>query len=200
MPYGSSSWRSNAKSGLLPFLGLVFCERTSLQRRPFPWVWLISSFSACVASIIRLIYTIRLTKTTDSSYVIGQVAMWAIAEFSTVSLAGTFPTLPRLIQWFMGHKNHPNSYPQPHSYPSRTNRSDIEAGTPWRGHKGTETTDSYIPLDDKVVPSNWRTGPEERHVDDGLAFAPSAQRNEVLKTVRIETKYGPSEDGQARAF
>jgi hypothetical protein len=74
--------------------------------------------SACIASIVRLIYSIRLTQTEDITWAIAPVGMWAsvfeqakmsssntynrLAEFATVILVGCFPVLPRCWKHFRG--------------------------------------------------------------------------------------------------
>lgn len=68
--------------------------------------------SACISSIIRLVYSVHLTEAIDKTWASEAVCMWAFAEFTAVIIAGAFPTLPRLIEWLRGHKDTPD-YVQP---------------------------------------------------------------------------------------
>ncbi|KUI57687.1 hypothetical protein VP1G_05001 [Cytospora mali] len=54
---------------------------------------------ACIASIVRLVYSVRLTQTTDRTWAIDPVGIWAFVEFTTVILSGCFPILPRFLQF-----------------------------------------------------------------------------------------------------
>ena len=106
--------------------------------------------SACISSIIRLVYSVRLTQAIDKTW----VCMWAFAEFTTVIIAGAFPTLPRLIQWLRGHKDS-STYVQPDQKPSKPScvngLADVEAG-----HRGRKlnlvaaTRNSYILLEENL--------------------------------------------------
>ncbi|PSR78554.1 hypothetical protein BD289DRAFT_376485, partial [Coniella lustricola] len=49
---------------------------------------------ACVASIVRLIYSVQLTKSTD---VLDTLSIWAFIELTTVILSSCFPVLPKFI-------------------------------------------------------------------------------------------------------
>ncbi|KAI1733402.1 hypothetical protein F4680DRAFT_464042 [Xylaria scruposa] len=55
---------------------------------------------ANVTSIVRLYYSIALTRTTDVTWAIVPVASWALGEFTTVILVACFPYFPRLLQHF----------------------------------------------------------------------------------------------------
>ncbi|GAD97239.1 hypothetical protein AOR_1_1448144 [Paecilomyces variotii No. 5] len=52
-----------------------------------------------VASILRLIYTIRLTQTEDFTWAIMPVGLWAIAEVTSVILTGAIPLLPGFVKF-----------------------------------------------------------------------------------------------------
>ncbi|KAH8698007.1 hypothetical protein BGW36DRAFT_281749, partial [Talaromyces proteolyticus] len=56
-----------------------------------------SGIFASASSIIRLVYSIQLTHTQDFSWGIEPVGLWAIAEISTVILAGSIPILPKFV-------------------------------------------------------------------------------------------------------
>ncbi|TRX87848.1 hypothetical protein FHL15_011266 [Xylaria flabelliformis] len=55
---------------------------------------------ANVTSIIRLYYSVKLTRTIDITWAIVPVASWALGEFTTVILVACFPYFPRLFQHF----------------------------------------------------------------------------------------------------
>ena len=141
----------------------------------------------------------------------------SIAEFATVILAGTFPTLPRLVQYFRSHNKTSNSnrkrsqpyssrsYPYPAQSKTRgTHRSDLEAGggaiTPWDGEDTANLNESYIPLEDHVgaVDGNGKKYAGRREdIDEEIAKAfdeHGRDRDGVLKTVRMETSFGPRKE------
>ncbi|KAI9745628.1 MAG: hypothetical protein M1818_001162 [Claussenomyces sp. TS43310] len=53
---------------------------------------------AFVSSICRLAYTIEIQYTTDSTYKIAQVALWTLAEISSIILCTCFPMMPRFYK------------------------------------------------------------------------------------------------------
>ncbi|KAI1824131.1 hypothetical protein F4861DRAFT_507412 [Xylaria intraflava] len=55
---------------------------------------------ANATSIVRLYFSIQLTRTTDISWAIIPVASWALGEFTGVILVACFPYFPRLYQHF----------------------------------------------------------------------------------------------------
>ncbi|KAF2965605.1 hypothetical protein GQX73_g7967 [Xylaria multiplex] len=52
---------------------------------------------ACIACIVRLYYSVKLTQSEDATWHIEPVGSWALAEFTTVILVACFPMLPRLF-------------------------------------------------------------------------------------------------------
>ena len=63
------------------------------------------AYSACISSILRLIYTVKLSHTQDVSYAIAPVGMWAQAEYATVILCACFPTFPRFFRFITKRDN-----------------------------------------------------------------------------------------------
>ncbi|KAI0012741.1 hypothetical protein F4779DRAFT_530875 [Xylariaceae sp. FL0662B] len=55
---------------------------------------------ALIANILRLYYSIELTRTEDLSFAIEPVAIWAHTEFTAVFLVACFPLFPRLVRHF----------------------------------------------------------------------------------------------------
>lgn len=105
--------------------------------------------------------------------------MWAFAEFTTVILAGAFPTMPRLIQWLREHNNSV-PYKQPHQKPSKPSYiiADVEAA-----HLGKRTNlvgatrESYILLEEDVGLVRWESRSEiqQGQLGKGLSV-PSTKR------------------------
>ncbi|GAW21830.1 hypothetical protein ANO14919_113550 [Xylariales sp. No.14919] len=52
---------------------------------------------ACIACVVRLYYSVKLTQSEDATWHIEPVGSWALAEFTTVILVACFPVLPRLF-------------------------------------------------------------------------------------------------------
>ncbi|KAI0509033.1 hypothetical protein F5B22DRAFT_618232 [Xylaria bambusicola] len=53
---------------------------------------------ACIASIVRFVYTIQLSKQTDVTYAIEPFGYWTEIEYATVVLVACFPTFPLLFR------------------------------------------------------------------------------------------------------
>lgn len=109
---------------------------------------------ACISSIVRLVYSVRLTRAVDKTWASEAVCMWAVGEFTTVIIAGAFPTIPRLIQWLRGHKDSTPAHVQPYRKASKPScvtvgngLADVEAGHPGRGLSSVTTAwNSYTVL------------------------------------------------------
>ena len=54
--------------------------------------------SACVTSVIRLYYAIRLSQTQDVTYYDVKMGLWTYAEFATCIICGCLPVLPKFFQ------------------------------------------------------------------------------------------------------
>lgn len=114
--------------------------------------------SACISSIVRLVYSVRMTRTHDTTWVVDAVLMWGFAEFTTVILAGALPTIPRLIQWLRERKGSPpyaQSYqnsPKPAHTIFGDDLAELEVVKPGRGMQFATTTTrkSYIPLEEDL--------------------------------------------------
>ena len=113
--------------------------------------------SACISSIIRLVYSVHLTQVIDKSWASEAVCMWAFAEFTTVILAGAFPTIPRLIQWLCERGGSPSCV-QPCQKSSKptyitfsNDLADLEDGHPGTGMQlAMSTPKSYIPFEEDL--------------------------------------------------
>lgn len=80
---------------VLPIV-LIFRLKMTLKNKLAIVAVFSSSLFAVVSSIMRLVYSIKLTETDDFFWAVYPVAMWAAAELATVIIAATFPTMPRL--------------------------------------------------------------------------------------------------------
>ncbi|PSN75420.1 hypothetical protein BS50DRAFT_671580 [Corynespora cassiicola Philippines] len=65
---------------------------------------------ACIASLMRLIYTIRLTESKDVTYWTVPAGLWAHAEITTVIICACFPTFPCFIAFLRGENPHTNTH------------------------------------------------------------------------------------------
>ncbi|MCJ1242663.1 hypothetical protein MMC14_010672 [Varicellaria rhodocarpa] len=54
---------------------------------------------ACISSILRLVYTVILLNTADTTYVILQIGLWTLAEITSVIICGTLPVLSKLLKF-----------------------------------------------------------------------------------------------------
>ncbi|KAL8704238.1 MAG: hypothetical protein Q9201_002583 [Fulgogasparrea decipioides] len=152
-----------------------------------------SGLFACISSIVRLVYSIRLINADDGTWAINPVCMWAFAEYTTVVLAGAIPTLPRLIQSFSQQQS-PSSYKHarnsnvPYEQQRRLKASDYLSFTQRDGSSaemgvigvGAGAGRKYVPLGEQPPLASTRGGREER----------------ILKSVRIETTSEPSVGGK----
>lgn len=109
-------------------------------------------------------------------WAVDAVLMWGFAELTTVILAGTFPTIPRLIQWLRGQKDSP-SYVQPYQKSSKpsyvtfgNDLADMEAGRPERELNFVTTTrTSYRLLEEDLerVGQRCKSEPEQDLAGNG---------------------------------
>ena len=123
------------------------------------------------------------------------MASHSFAEFTTVILAGAIPTLPRLIQWrqdrlsqsiYNKSRGQYHQKPLKRSYFTQSDGSHAEMGIP--GPR------KYIPVED-VEEYKLEAGPLIRstaRVDRDELRQHGEDDKSVLKTVKMETSYGPS--------
>jgi len=147
--------------------------------------------SACISSILRLVYSIRLTHTTDTTWAIDPVCMWAFAEFTTVIVAGAVPTLPRLIQFLSKRRSS-----VPSSYNYKNSRNSYQHG------RGIKASDYMVSThkDGSRAEMGVSAGAAVESVsldEQPLMRLPQAARRvdrdgRVLKTVKVETSFEPS--------
>lgn len=91
---------------------------------------------ANIASIIRLYYSVELTRTHDLTWAIEPVACWALAEFTTVILVACAPFFPRLFN----HFSKKNQGSQPHSSLSSASKNSHRLKTLRSKGGGNSTT------------------------------------------------------------
>ncbi|KAF4627474.1 hypothetical protein G7Y89_g10675 [Cudoniella acicularis] len=116
---------------------------------------------ACIASIVRLIYSIQLTNSADETWAIDPVGIWAFIEFATVILSGCFPILPRFMQFIRYGRNgalktHTNNSAYEMGSAGRAKGSQFSGTGPksggrredFKGMAGSGQRE-YIPLDDE---------------------------------------------------
>ena len=160
-----------------------------------------------------LVYRVRLTLTSDVTYAIDAVGMWAYVtpsisrssreltrpsrttEFTTVMLASAFPTMPRLLQWIRDRNKSPSQLqahqrPSRPSYPEHSTRSDVEAGGPWDG-SGSRTailSDNYIRLEEQSREVGQNSQSPLQREPLAYPFNSRAQDTQgIMKTIRVET-------------
>ncbi|KAM0802382.1 hypothetical protein BDR22DRAFT_124439 [Usnea florida] len=82
---------------------------------------------ACVASVVRLAYTVDLLYTKDGTYSIIKVGLWNVGELTTIILCATFPIVPKFLHWTTGKTKRSTSYNHPRQsagYPAGSKRSN----------------------------------------------------------------------------
>ncbi|BCS21799.1 uncharacterized protein APUU_30024A [Aspergillus puulaauensis] len=58
----------------------------------------------CISSVFRLVYGVFLTKTSDFTWSISPVGLWAIGEVCSVILSGAVPMLPGFVKFVRGQE------------------------------------------------------------------------------------------------
>ncbi|KAL2043854.1 hypothetical protein N7G274_003374 [Stereocaulon virgatum] len=165
---------------------------------------------ACVSSIIRLVYSVKMSHEVDTTYIIGKVAMWSCAEVTTVILAGSLPVLPKFFQLVLGKleflRHLTRSDRSGHSQKRATiashstNHSNPRSIAPWaRPDDATwQLNDSYIPLREpdathiaatkaQVTGGHGQYPTESRAFSDSDLDMENGLHDGIRKTVKIET-------------
>ncbi|KAI4117586.1 MAG: hypothetical protein LQ345_002217 [Seirophora villosa] len=147
---------------------------------------------ACIASVVRLVYNVQFLKTSDLNYHIVLLALWSLAEVTTVILCGNLLILPNFFKLLRRKKkrrasdkgylmNHPapgyKKSPGPMRYP--------------RGEALSLPSGDSLALEDHSLGlqrslSGGDTG------EDGVWSDDIAADQRIVKTIRIQTR---SEDG-----
>ncbi|KAI0414725.1 hypothetical protein F5X98DRAFT_239026 [Xylaria grammica] len=78
-----------------PFFDRSKAYSTSTNRKFRVSVVFAVGIFACIACVVRLYYSVKLTQSEDATWRIEPVGSWALAEFTTVILVACFPVLPR---------------------------------------------------------------------------------------------------------
>ncbi|KAF1956305.1 hypothetical protein CC80DRAFT_593772 [Byssothecium circinans] len=108
---------------------------------------------ACISSIIRLYYSVKLTTTHDIMWAIAPVGI--LAEFATVMLVACIPTFPRLVRYFVNGKEDAH-----YAYSAEPSSRICPVGS----HKAVDgnitpvTMGSYIPLEERKTPLGMGEG------------------------------------------
>jgi hypothetical protein len=76
-----------------------------------------------VASIVRLVYSIRFTQTTDETWAIAPVSIWSYVEIATVILSCSFPLFPKFVKFLRFGHQQPGT-----SHSNTTIRSRLKSG------------------------------------------------------------------------
>lgn len=97
-----------------------------------------SSTSACIASVIRLYYSVELSTTKDVNYYVGLMGLWTLPEMASAFLAMCLPVFPRFFQ----------SLKSPYSF-SWTRISQ-------RYHLRSSRTAGYQPSPDHIVSPTYQ--------------------------------------------
>ena len=110
------------------------------------------TYSACISSILRLIYTVKLSHTQDVSYAIAPVGIWGQAEYATVILCACFPTFPRFFR-FIAKRGSPTKRSQelPEQSPKTSSSSIKSVRDPYPlGDTTQDSTNSETNITDIV--------------------------------------------------
>ncbi|KAL8960400.1 MAG: hypothetical protein Q9193_002886 [Seirophora villosa] len=148
---------------------------------------------ACISSVVRLIYNVQFLKTSDLNYHIVQLALWSLAEVTTVILCGSLLILPNFFKLLRKKKrrasdkrflmNHPppgpSRFPGPMRYP--------------RGEALPLPSEDYLALEDHSLGLQRPFGGGDAG-EDGVWRDNMAAEKRIVKTIRIQTR---SEDGMA---
>ena len=173
----------------------------------------ISYSSACVASILRTIYSWKVYKKEDSSRNLGILGMWAHAEIAIGIIVSCMPVLPKFFQHFAPIIRHSLSYVskagskvKPRSlfsgstarekqsskgsdtFASRsTVRGDRDS---WINHISlkTLTTGDYITLDDYDIPP--QVPPKAHQVDKAVEPQKTGRQTLGVATLRDDLEMG----------
>ncbi|KAF2011092.1 hypothetical protein BU24DRAFT_427301 [Aaosphaeria arxii CBS 175.79] len=144
----------------LPLLSISRLQLPLKKKIGVSTVFAIGLF-ACIASILRLYYSVKLSQTHDITWAIAPVGMWSLAEFATVIIVGCFPPLPRLWKFLRGHDK-PISGAHMSSQEGRIKGSSQASNN--KGDKSHEwytvcrdTDCMYIPLEEQSITNEDRT-------------------------------------------
>ncbi|KAL8724362.1 MAG: hypothetical protein Q9166_007998 [cf. Caloplaca sp. 2 TL-2023] len=91
---------------ILPFYAIWHLQMP-LKRKASVGLVFASGLFVCIASILRLYYSVRWSQTEDVTYVSMQVALWGLAELATVVLCGSVILIP---QFFRTFRSNPKPY------------------------------------------------------------------------------------------
>ncbi|KAJ9198290.1 hypothetical protein DTO021D3_3764 [Paecilomyces variotii] len=119
-----------------------------------------------IASVIRLIYTVRLIRTEDFTRAIMPVGLWAIAEVTSVTLAGAIPLLPGFVK-FVRNGN---------------DSSGTRSGSRWASNYGTGSRGQpHYPMDS-----------ETETIINADSLKDNAVPLGIMKTVQVQAVYDRS--------
>ena len=112
----------------------------------------------CICSAVRLVYSNRLQKSGDATWVIMQNQLWANAEITAGILIASIFVLPRLIRQWLGKDNSyaHSGYDKYSSQNTRDNNaSNVRQNTVWASRHSRPRSigfsrDSYLELDENV--------------------------------------------------
>lgn len=142
---------------------------------------------ACIASIVRLCYTVKWARTQDATYVFMQVALWGLAELATVVLCGSVIFLPKFVQLVRGPDMKASSS---HQTPPSSERSRqlgsrplvSNEAAPWAevDHPIRKPGGRYIPLQEvSIKHDSWPK--VNTNGQDSVA------ERSIMRTIDIET-------------
>ncbi|KAI1740020.1 hypothetical protein F4680DRAFT_448630 [Xylaria scruposa] len=87
---------------LLPLAAIRHLQVARKSKLKVAAIFAVGGF-ACIASIVRFAYTIRLSKVKDITYEIEPFGYWTEIEYATVVLVSCFPVLPLLVRHISQH-------------------------------------------------------------------------------------------------
>ncbi|CAF9934880.1 hypothetical protein IMSHALPRED_009873 [Imshaugia aleurites] len=169
---------------------------------------------ACVASVVRLAYTIDLLYTSDETYSIIKVGLWNVGELTTIILCACFPLMPKFIQWITGKTKNKSTY-HPSAY---TNNYGLKGPDSKRSNQisnrlASMNTTPWLDSEEHEIGLMGKAKGDYHNLDVGQSYmakpAPiskvepmarvkgAAPENSIWKTdtVRVDTSLTPERGG-----
>ncbi|CAF9908703.1 MAG: hypothetical protein ALECFALPRED_004904 [Alectoria fallacina] len=169
---------------------------------------------ACVASVVRLAYTVDLLYTSDGTYSIIKVGLWNVGELTTIILCACFPIMPKFLQWITGkNKNkatyHKSAYANGYGLKGHNSKRSNQFSNPMVSNN----TAPWLDSEDHDLGLVGKTKGNYHNLDVGQTYVPNpapirkvepaarlkggAPANSIWKTntVRVDTSLDPERGG-----
>ncbi|KAF2120384.1 hypothetical protein BDV96DRAFT_324121 [Lophiotrema nucula] len=112
---------------------------------------------ACAASVVRLVYNVKLASSNDFAKVAYIANMWTVAELTTIIVGACLPTIPPLLAYLHGRSKQRVSYPAESAWAtsdsSRINLPGISSRSRDLYHTDTTTSTATEPSLSHEAPS-----------------------------------------------